>query len=158
MKSESEMLRTLATYCSQAERCLFDVRKKIQAENFTKEAEQRLINKLLFENFIDEKRYSRSFVHDKFKLNHWGRIKISYELKVRGIPQDIYRETINTTIDEDEYLAVLSDLLIAKKRTVKGRSPQEIYQKLYRFATAKGFESTCTVKILKKMFKNIDDD
>jgi len=158
MKSESEMLCILATYCSQSERCLFDVRKKIQTENLSKEAEQRLIDKLLHEKFIDEKRFARSFVHDKFQLNHWGRIKIGYELKLKGIQPDVYHEAIETIIDEGEYLTALTDMLTAKKRTVKSRSPQETYQKLFRFAISKGFENTFIIHTLKKMFKNINDD
>ena len=158
MVNETDMLRRLATHCSQAERCVLDVRKKIQAENFSKEAEQRLIDKLIHEKFIDERRFARSFVHDKFHFHHWGLAKINYELKTRGIQPDICREAIETTIDEDEYLTVLTDLLTAKKRSVKGRSQQDVYQKLFRFATSKGFESTFIIHILKKMFKNIDDD
>jgi len=157
MKTESEMLNTLAKYCSQAERCLFDVRKKIQVENFSKEEEKRIIDWLLREKFIDEKRFSRSFVHDKFLLNHWGRIKICYELKSRGISPEIYQDAIDT-IDEDEYLSALTDILKNKKRSVSSRSPQDAYQKLCRFALSKGFETTLIINTLKKMFKNINDE
>lgn len=164
MKSESELLRALANYCSQTERCVSDVRKKIQAENLdrsenlSREAEHRLIDTLLKEKFIDENRFARSFVHDKFQFNHWGRIKIGYELRIRGISPDIYHEALETVIDEDEYLAVLSELLLSKKRMVKGRTPQETYQKLCRFAVTRGFESSLIINILKKMFIIIDDD
>jgi len=116
---KSEILSILARYCSQAERCVFDVRKKLQSEDLSEEEKQRIIDRLLQEKFIDEKRFSRSFVHDKFKLNGWGRIKIGYELKIRNIKPDDYYEAIES-IDEDEYLTVLTDLLTKKKRTVKG--------------------------------------
>ena len=155
--SESEMLNYLAKYCSQAERCLYDVRKKLKSQDLSCKEEKRIIDHLLKEKFIDEKRFSRCFVHDKFKFNHWGRIKICYELKLRGIPPEAYQEAIET-IDEDEYAAVLTELLIKQKRTVKGRSPQDIYQKLCRFASARGFEPGLITAILKKMFKNMDDD
>ena len=154
---ESEILNVLARYCSQTERCLFDIRKKLQAENLPKEAEKRIIDKLLQEKFIDEKRYSRSFVHDKFQLNHWGRIKIAYELKQRGIPPDVYYDAIET-IDEAGYREILTNLLTNKKRSIKGRSQQDVYQKLCRFATSRGFEMPLIINILKKMFKNIDDE
>jgi len=151
------MLNALAKYCSQAERCLLDVRKKIQAENLSSEEEKRIIDWLLQEKFVDEKRFSRSFVHDKFHFNHWGRIKIGYELKSKGIAPEIYQEAIET-IDEDEYMTVLTDLLKNKKRSVQGRSPQDVYLKLCRFASSKGFETALIFNTLKKMFKNIDDE
>jgi len=157
MKSESEMLSALAKYCSQGERCLFDVRQKIQAENLPKAEEKRIIERLLREKFVDERRFSRSFVHDKFHLNHWGRVKIAYELKSRGIPPEMVDEALET-IDEDEYHTALADLLKNKKRSAKGRSQQDMYQKLVRFALAKGFESERISRLLKKMFKNITDE
>ena len=155
MKSESEMLSTLAKYCSTAERCVNDIQKKIKAESLPYEAEKRIIEYLLREKFIDEKRFCRSFVNDKFKFNHWGRIKICYELKSRNIPQDIYYDAIEN-IDEDEYISVLTDLLKSKKRTTNGRSPQDVFQKLYRFAASRGFEAPLIIQVLKKILKNID--
>ena len=155
MKSESEMLSTMAKYCSTTERCVNDIRKKIRMEGLPGEAEKRIIDYLLQEKFIDEKRFCRSFVNDKFKFNHWGRIKICYELKSRNIPQDIYYEAIEN-INEDEYISVLTDLLKSKKRITNGRSPQDVFQKLCRFAASRGFETLLIVKILKGIIKNID--
>lgn len=155
MKNESEMLNALAKYCSQAERCIYDVRRKIKTENLPEDAEKRIIDRLILEKFIDEKRFSRSFVNDKFKFNHWGRIKIIYELKKRNIKPEVYYDAIDN-IDEDEYISVLADLLKNKKRTTKGRSPQDVFQKLYRFASSRGFETTLIINTLKNMFKNID--
>ena len=149
----TEILR----YCSLAERCLFDVKKKIKPANLSDEEEKRIFDKLLKEKFIDEKRFSRCFVHDKFKLNRWGRIKIIYELRLRGIKQSDYQEAIEA-IDEDEYSAVLKELIVKQKRSVKGRSPQDVYQKLYRYASARGFEPALITGILRDLFKNIDDD
>lgn len=157
MKTESEMLGALAKYCSLAERCIFDVRKKIKAADLPEEAEKRIIDRLVQEKFIDERRFARSFVNDKFKFNHWGRIKIGYELNRKNIKPDIYADAIDA-IDEDEYLSVLTDLLSSKKRTTKGRTPQDVFQKLCRFAASRGFESPLIIKTLKSMLKNIDDE
>ena len=157
MRSESEMLNVLAKYCSQTERCLYDVRKKIQIENLSGDAEKRIIDKLLQDKFIDEKRFARSFVHDKFYFNRWGRIKIAYELKLRGILPEVYYEAIEA-IDEDEYMSALFEILTNKKKLTKGRSSQDLFQKLYRFAASRGFETSIIVGTLKKMFENIHID
>jgi Uncharacterized protein conserved in bacteria len=155
MKSETEMLGTMAKYCSLAERCINDIHKKIKTEGLSADAEKRIVDYLLKEKYIDEKRFCRSFVNDKFKFNHWGRIKICYELKSRNIPQDVYYEAIEN-IDEDEYISVLTDLLKSKKRTTKGRSQQDIFQKLCRFAASRGFETPIIIDTLKSILKDID--
>ena len=155
MKSESEMLNTMARFCSQAERCLSDVRQKIKADGLSEDAEKRIVDRLIKEKFVDEERFCRSFVNDKFKFNHWGRIKICYELKKRNIRSDIYNDAIYS-IDEAEYISVLTDMLKNKSRTVKGRSPQDIFQKLCRYASAKGFEMPVIINTLKSIIKNAD--
>jgi len=147
--NEQEILRSAASYCSMAERCIYDVRKKIAAAGASPETEERIIAHLLKEKFIDEARYCRSFVRDKFRFNRWGRIKISYELQNKRISDSLINEAI-TDIDEEEYESVLLDLLQDKKRTVKGQSDRDIFAKLYRFAISKGFESDLTVQQLKK--------
>ena len=158
MKSDSEMLNNMARFCSQAERCLSDVRQKIKAEGLSEEAEKRITDRLTKEKFIDEERFCRSFVYDKFKFNHWGRIKICYELKKRNINPDLYNDAICAIIDETEYISVLTDILRNKKRTVKGRSSQDVFQKLCRFASAKGFEIPVIINTLKSIIKDTDHE
>jgi regulatory protein len=160
MKTESEILAYLARYCSQAERCVDDIRKKIQTAGLIctdDTAESRIINHLTEEKFIDERRFCRSFVNDKLRFNHWGRIKTGYELKKKNIKPEIYSDAINS-IDEDEYVSVLNSLLKSKKRSVKGHSAQDVFRKLYRFALSRGFESPLIIKTLKELLGNVDPD
>ncbi|MDR3253051.1 MAG: RecX family transcriptional regulator [Tannerella sp.] len=157
MKSEAEVLAALAAYCSQAERCLFDLRRKIRDAGLSPDAGKRIIRRLSDEKFVDESRFVRAFVNDKFRFNHWGRIKIAYELKIRDIKPAIYEDAISG-IDDEEYMSVLRNLLVGKRRTVKSSSPQDLFAKLMRFASSRGFETPLIVKTLKIMIKNVDYD
>jgi len=157
MKTEAETLAALAAYCSQSERCLYDLRRKIRDAGLSSDAEKRIIRRLSDENFVEERRFARAFVNDKFRFNRWGRIKITYELKMRDIKPSIYEEAISG-IDEAEYLSTLRELLIAKQRSIKGSSPEELFAKLIRFATSRGFETPLIISTLKKMLKNLDYD
>ena len=149
-RNESEILHWAASYCSSAERCVQDVRLKIVSAGASPEMQERIIARLLKEKFIDETRFCRSFVKDKFRFNRWGRIKIGYELRQKEIASELIDEAI-CQIDEEEYLSVLHDLLVDKKRTTKGKTEQELFAKLYRFAVSRGFESNLTIQQLKKM-------
>ena len=157
-RSESELLHLAAAYCSSAERCISDVQKKIISSGGTPEMAERMIPYLLKEKFIDESRFCRSFVNDKFRFNRWGRIRICFELRKKGISPAIFAESIDS-IDEEKYTETLSELLKSKKRTTKGRSKQEIFNKLYRFAAGRGFENDVIIKRLNALFKeNFDAD
>ena len=151
--SEREILHLAASYCSLAERCIYDVRKKIVSAGALPEMAEQIIAHLLKEKFIDEARYCRSFVSDKFRFNRWGRIKIDYELRGKNIDNLLINEAL-TDIDEEEYESILFALLKDKKRTVKGQTEWDIFSKLYRFALNRGFESSLTVRQLKKLLNN----
>ncbi|MDR1222139.1 MAG: RecX family transcriptional regulator [Tannerella sp.] len=155
MKTEGETLSNLAKYCSQAERCIDDVRKKIKTAGLAEDTANSIINRLIQEKFIDEQRFCHSFVNDKLKFNHWGRIKIGYELKRRNIKPETYSDAMDA-MDESEYMSVLCNLLKSKKRSVKGHSAQDTFQKLYRFASSRGFESPLIIKALKDVLNNME--
>jgi regulatory protein len=155
---EPEILHWAASYCSTAERCVWDVRQKIGSAGATSEMSERIIARLLEEKFIDEARYCRSFVNDKFKFNRWGRIKIGYELRKKDIATEIIEEALSQ-IDEEAYESALHALLKDKQRTTKGQTEQDLFNKLYRFAMSRGFESNLTVRQLKNLInKRFDVD
>ncbi|MDR0844786.1 MAG: RecX family transcriptional regulator [Tannerella sp.] len=153
LRSEPELLHLAAAYCSAGEHCVQEVQKKIISVGGSTEAAQRIIKRLTDEKFIDESRFCRSFVNDKFRFNHWGRIRIGYELQKKGIPAAVFSEVVDG-MDEEKYVSSLSSLLKEKKRSVRGRSEQDIFQKLYRFAAGRGFEGPLIVKTLKPLFND----
>ena len=148
-KTDEEIYGKLAGYCAQSEKCVQDIEKKLKQTDLNETSQQIILERLKAERFIDEKRYSQSFATDRFRFNQWGRIKIRYELQQRGIADETCREALEM-IDEEEYLSVLEQLLTRKKRSVKG-VPNEVFQKLYRFAASKGFEINLIVNILKRI-------
>lgn len=155
--SEPEMLHRAAAYCSAAERCIQDVETKIKAAGLPPEASERIIARLLKEKFIDETRFSRSFVRDKLRFNQWGRIKIGYELQRKGISSDLRYEALDT-IDESEYRATLLALLKSKKKSTKGKDERDIFSKLLRFAAGRGFEGREAIPCLRQLFDGNDYD
>ena len=154
--NEQEILHIAASYCSMVERCIYDVRKKIASVGASPETGERIIAHLLKEKFIDEARYCRGFVNDKFRFNRWGRIKIGYELRGKNVDDILISEAMST-IDEDEYESVVIALLKEKKRTVKGKDGHAVFSKLYRFAIGRGFESNLIVQQLRKLLNTSFD-
>jgi len=79
MKKEysfDELFHKAASYCSISEHCISDVEEKLMAWKVPQLQRKKLIDKLVEEDFINEKRYALAFVRDKFRFNKWGKIKI----------------------------------------------------------------------------------
>jgi regulatory protein len=133
-----QALHRLAAFCSRGERCAYDIRQKMIRWGLSEEEQKKIIQQLQRENFLNEKRFCRAFVHDKSQYNHWGSYKIKYELKKKQIPDSLIREAISE-INTDVSREQLCQLLAHKRKTVKGANEYEINQKLMRFAAGKGF-------------------
>lgn len=153
--TEKEVLQKMSYLCASAEYCKADILKKMARweivgndddednaddENEDKQTviRQRILERLVSDQFIDEERYARAFVRDKFRYNRWGRNRIQQELKLRNIPQNTIEDALEEIPSEDN-LAILKHLISAKRPSVKGRSNYEINAKLIRFALGRGF-------------------
>lgn len=106
-----------------------------------------IINHLVKEGFIDESRYARAFVHDKVRFAKWGRVKIAQALWQKRIPQDITDAALES-IEDDEYLAALRDVVKAKFRMVKGATEYERKMKTMRSVCSRGYEPALVRKLL----------
>ena len=126
-------------YCSLSEHCIQKVREKLVQWEAPKESIQPIIDKLVEEDYINEERFARAFVKDKFRFNHWGRIKITTHLRVLSISSDIIAIAIGE-IDEDEYAEILDETVEKKRKTIKKGTDYEIRAKLLRHALSRGFE------------------
>ena len=148
--SESEALHQSAAYCSLADRCIDDVRKKLARWEIELPIQNRIIQRLIQEHFLDEERFCRAFVNDKVKFNKWGVNKIKFELRKRNIPDDLIQSALNT-INPEENQERLLQLLVAKKKSLKGKNDFEIQQKLMRFAAGRGFAVDDILRVIERV-------
>ena len=136
--TEQEAYLRLATLCAQAEHCQQEMREKMKRWEMTGDAQQRVIDRLTKECYIDDERYARAYVKDKILYNKWGRRKIQQGLWQKRIDDDIQQRVLDD-IDDEAYLTVLRPLLKQKRKSTKAQSDYELNQKLVRFALSRGF-------------------
>ena len=80
-----EILSRLTARCSTTELCLSDIRKKLDATDIMEKEKERILHRLLDEGYVDEARYARAFVRDKFRFSGWGKVKIAQGLRAKQI-------------------------------------------------------------------------
>ena len=138
VKTEQEAYLQLAAVCAQAEHCEQEMRDKMKRWELDETVQNRVIDRLTKERYIDNERYARAFVKDKIRYNKWGRRKVQQALWLKRIDDDI-QQLVLDEIDEKEYLDVLRPLLKQKRKSIKAQSDYELNQKLVRFALSRGF-------------------
>lgn len=153
MKKEytfEELLHKAASYSSISEHCISEVEDKLNAWGVSDEHKSKIINCLIEDDFINEKRYCVSFVKDKFRFNKWGKIKIAYALKQKGIDNGLINEALQS-IDEGEYDEMLASILKTKLTSLKYEFEYEKQGKLFSFAQGRGFESQVINRVLRTL-------
>ena len=102
-------------------------------------------------NYLNEARFVEIFVRSKFNQKSWGRTKINFELRKRGISASLLASAWDGINDQD-YVEKARALLQKKKDEIKsGTSPQR-YQKCYNYGLSKGYESSLVRELLKPLF------
>lgn len=147
--TEQEAYQKLSALCAMSEQCCQDVLQKLKRWEVEPTMAERIVAKLVKERFIDEERYARAFVRDKFRYNHWGRVRIEMELKKRKIAQR-HIEIGMEELKEEDNLETLRQIIEKKLPSVKGKNEYEIKGKLIRFALGRGFEMEDVLKVVER--------
>ncbi|MCI1683985.1 MAG: RecX family transcriptional regulator [Bacteroides sp.] len=137
--TETEAFSKVASYCSVAEHCSSEVIEKMRRWGLAYDSIDRVVKRLQEESYIDEERFCRAFINDKYRFAKWGKVKILQALRMKKIPDGLSMRFISE-IDENEYLSILQRLLEAKKKSLRAQSEYELNGKLIRFALSRGFE------------------
>jgi regulatory protein len=133
--------------CSRREFCVRDIREKIESWGVGANDNEKIIDLLVKEKFINEERFALAFTKDKFNYNKWGKVKIAAHLRVKNIPEDIIKISLDT-IDNELYIKILRDLISAHRRFVKAKNQYDLKAKLLRYGLSKGFENSILYDLL----------
>ena len=148
-------INKLEKYCSFSERCKSDIIKKLYDWKVNKNQKE-IINHLIENNYINEKRYALLYSMGKFNSRKWGKIKISNHLKNKGIKEKDINESINE-IPETKYLDALSNLIIKKSQEIKDSDIYNKKSKIARYLFQKGYESNLIWNQIETIIKKGND-
>jgi regulatory protein len=134
--------------CAGREICFSEIRSKLVAWGLKEDDTEKILSALAQGKFIDEERYASAFVKDKFRQNKWGKVKIAAVLKMKKIPDEIIRRSLES-IDDTEYTDLLKNIIEKHRKTVKAKNQYDLKGKLLRHCLSKGFESHLVYDLLK---------
>lgn len=148
--TEAQAMNRAAALCSRSEQAPGDIRTKLRNWGLDSQSAEQVLHDLTEQGFLDEHRFARAFVKDRFAFNGWGKIKISYQLRLKGVPDDVIDEAMGA-IDDEQYRQRLTELLRAKWRSVSDREPRAAWAAMMRFATSRGFETALASKCVHQV-------
>ena len=145
-----QVLDKMAKYCAYQERCVKDVRDKLKTFEIPEEEKTKILDYLIDNRFVNDKRFAKAFVRGKVNQSGWGLNKIRFHLMQKGIDKEIIAEALGQT-DEEVYRQRLIDILKTKSKTVKAANDYEKKRKLAGYAMQKGFEGSLVWSVVKDL-------
>ena len=142
-------LEKARAWCAYQDRCQMEVRKKLYEWGQQKEVVESHIGTLIGEDFINEERFAKSFARGKFRIKKWGRIKITMELKSRGISPPCIN-TAMKEIDREDYAETVLRLIEKLKITTKERDLRIKDYKIHTYLLTRGFENDLIHKFMQE--------
>ena len=144
-----EALRRAAALCSRQEQCSKQIMEKLEHWKLPEEDSRKIIELLQKEKYLDDQRYATLYARDKFRLNGWGKVKITVMLRRKDIPDSMIQEALSE-LDQEAYFQACARLIAEKNKTLKDTNHFARKGKLFRHAAQKGFESELIHRILNK--------
>ena len=114
-----EALPKLENFCAYRERCPKEVRQRLTELGIRGEDADQILHVLQEDGFYNEERFALAFAGGKFRMNHWGRVRIRMELRMRDIQPELVQQALNA-LDQEEYERILQEQLDKKRQHYAG--------------------------------------
>lgn len=133
-----EIRQKIVNYCVYQDRCHAEVEQKMREFVLIPEAREEIFLFLLQENFLNEERFTRSYIRGKFYMKSWGKVKIKLNLKQKDISEKLISKCMDE-IDTDDYFKTLQKLYDNYHENLPGVKDYQKKAKTIKFLLSKGY-------------------
>ena len=137
--TKEQAIQKLRHYCSYQERSHSEAVQKLWDLGVRKAEHDEIVSSLIEDDYLNEERFAIQFVGGKFRLKDWGRKKIYYGLKEKGVSDYIIKRAMKE-IDDEVYRKTLQELAEKKFELLKGEQYMVRKKKTMDYLMQKGYE------------------
>ncbi|MRG46831.1 RecX family transcriptional regulator [Chitinophaga sp. SYP-B3965] len=148
---EADILK-LRYYCAYQERCHMEVREKCWELGLRGEDIENAIAHLVENGFLNEERFAKAYAGGKFRMQQWGRKKISMMLKQKQVSEYCIRKGL-AEINADDYMQTLEQLASRKYASLKSEQYLKRQYKTLQFLLQRGFEQDLARAAIEQIAK-----
>ena len=142
--------KKLEYYCAYQERCHKEVIAKLKTLGMIPSVIDKIISELIKANYLNETRFTQSFVRGKFRIKKWGKNRILQELKVREISSFNIKLGMKE-ISDDNYQKTFYELFEKRRREVKQLTKTEQKKKIFSYMSYRGWENSKVYEALRNL-------
>lgn len=150
MESEltyAEVLAKCQFLSAKCEYCIYDMKQKMYRWGVPADLQQKVVDSLVEDKFVDDLRFATAYVKDKTRFNHWGRVKTTIMLRQKHIAQSVINEAF-AELPEQDYQRAFEVERDKKLKQLRTLEPFPRRQKTASYLIQKGFEPDMVFKEL----------
>jgi len=117
--TKEQAMQKLRHFCAYQERCHSEVREKLFSLGVWMRDHDEIIAGLIEDNYLNEERFAIQYAGGHYRMKQWGRVKIKYALKQKGVSEYCIRKAMKQ-IEDEEYERILEQLARKKYESLKG--------------------------------------
>lgn len=151
-KSAAEALQALMERCARTEICLWDARRLLTRWQVPRPEWEAILQRLIDERFIDERRYAEAYVRDRLRFSRWGVRKIADALYRKQLPREVIDRALEP-LDAEAMDERLETDLRRKNESIRDADPRKRRDKLLRFGLSRGFEMCHVMEIIDRIVR-----
>lgn len=148
--TKEQALMKLKQYCAYQERSHSEVQQKLWDLGVHKSEHDEITAALISEDYLNEERFAKAFAGGKFRMKDWGRKKIYYALREKGVSEYSIKKAMKE-IDDEDYLQTAKELAQKKYDSLKGEQYLVRRKKTTDYLLSKGYESSLVSQMLKEL-------
>lgn len=139
-------------FCAYQERSQHELRQKLFEWGLYSTDVEEIIGDMIEQNFLNEERFAKAYAGGKFRMKHWGKVKIEQGLKQHRISTYCIRQGL-AEIEPDVYIQALRKILKKKWDQQTDLNDFERRQACGRYALQKGYEWEVIEPLVKDLGK-----
>jgi regulatory protein len=106
---------------------------------------KKIVSRLVSQGYLDDRKYAESFVQNRKEQKSWGRVRVSRELKAKGVPPPLIDAVMESSFSAEDEDYLLERALGKKWRSLAPRINKstgidaKILSRLYNYLFRQGF-------------------
>ncbi len=140
-------------YCASQERSPQQVKEKLYVWGLNTDEVERILSVLMKEGFLNEERYTLTFVDSRFRVHKWGRQKIEAALKQKNIPDACIQKALHMISEQDE-LKNATDIARHYIARLKTTDSHQKRNRTLRFLLSRGYSEAVACRIVNDLLGN----
>jgi regulatory protein len=148
--TKEQALEKIKSYCAYQERCHKEVKDKLYSYGLYKSDVEDVICIIIEDEHLNEERFAKAYAGGKFRMKHWGRKKIQYELQQKGVSSSNIKLALKD-LDEEQYFSTLKKLAKTKWSNLAGEQNLSRQAKTYAYLLQKGYEPPLISEVITEL-------